>query len=333
MNVTFRQLRLFLALAQTGSVSAAARAMHVSQPTASLQLKELTDAVGAPLYEVVSRRVRLTALGEDLAFTAQRIREEWDGFRQLVDAERGLERGRISISVVSTAKYFTPRWLGSFCRQHPGVDVALMVLNRDGVVQRLRANLDDLYIMSTPPTDLVLEDQVFLPNPLVLIAPSDHALAGKQRLPWARVCKERFILREQGSGTRMACEAYFRAKGLVPQVRLELGSSEAIKQAVRGGLGLSILSVHSLGPHFDQEGLTILDAVDFPIDSHWHLVRPKGRRLSPLAAEFGAHILREAEREAPTLLDIPPQHSASRRKASNRGRKIPAIRRADQGAG
>lgn len=301
MNVTFRQLRLFLALAETGSVSAAARAMHVTQPTASLQLKELTDAIGAPLYEVVSRRVRLTALGENLAFTAQRIREEWDGFRQLVDAERGLERGRISISVVSTAKYFTPRWLGSFCRKHPGVDVALLVLNRDGVVQRLRANLDDLYIMSTPPTDIALEDQVFLPNPLVLVAPSDHPLAGKTRLPWTRICKERFILREQGSGTRMACEAHFRATGLVPQVRLELGSSEAIKQAVRGGLGLSILSVHSLGPHFDQEGLTLLDAVGFPIDSNWHLVRPKGRRLSPLASEFCAHLLREAALETPLL--------------------------------
>jgi LysR family transcriptional regulator, low CO2-responsive transcriptional regulator len=178
--------------------------------------------------------------------------------------------------------------------------------------------------MSTPPTDIALEDQVFLPNPLVLVALSDHPSAGRKRLPWTRICKERFILWEQGSGTRMACEAHFRATGLVPQLRLELGSSEAIKQAVRGGLGLWILSVHSLGPHFDQEGLTLLDAVSFPIDSHWHLVRPKGRRLSPLASEFCAHLLREAAEEAPYLrgaLLPKPSHAKTHEATGRRSSK------------
>lgn len=295
MQPSFRQLRLFLALADTGSVSAAARALHVTQPTASMQLRELAQAIGMPLYEVVSRRVRLTALGEELAQTARRIHAEWESFRQVADATRGLERGRLAISVVSTAKYFIPRWLGSFCADHPGIDVSLQVLNRDGVVQRLRANLDDLYVMSQPPADIELEDRVFLPNPLVVIAPSGHPWAAARRLGWQRLAGETFILREQGSGTRMACEAHFRAAGMAPRVRLELGSNEAIKQAVAGGLGLAIVSAHALGSHLDEDGLAVLPVTGFPIHSQWHLVQPRARRLSPIAAVFREHVLRQAD--------------------------------------
>lgn len=295
MQPSFRQLRLFLALADTGSVSAAARALHVTQPTASMQLRELTEAVGMPLYEVVSRRVRLTALGEELAQTARRMQSEWESFRQVADATRGLERGRLALSVVSTAKYFIPRWLGSFCAEHPGIDVALQVLNRDGVVQRLRANLDDLYVMSRPPEDIELEDRVFLPNPLVVIAPSGHPSGAARRLDWGRLAGETFILREQGSGTRMACEAHFRAVGISPRVRLELGSNEAIKQAVAGGLGLAIVSAHALGSHLDEDGLVVLPVKGFPIHSQWHLVQPRARRLSPIARVFREHVLREAD--------------------------------------
>ena len=294
MHPSFRQLRLFLALADTGSVSAAARTLHVTQPTASMQLRELSDAVGMPLYEVVSRRVRLTPLGQELAQTARRMQSEWDNFRQVADATRGLERGRLAISVVSTAKYFIPRWLGSFYADHPGIDVALQVLNRDGVVQRLRANLDDLYVMSQPPADIELEDRVFLPNPLVVIARANHPLRSARRLDWKRLATETFILREQGSGTRMACEAHFRAAGISPRVRLELGSNEAIKQAVAGGLGLAIVSTHALGSHLGEEGLVVLPVQGFPIHSQWHLVQPRARRLSPIASVFREHVLRQA---------------------------------------
>ncbi|MFM2210556.1 MAG: HTH-type transcriptional activator CmpR, partial [Pseudomonadota bacterium] len=154
MNVTFRQLRLFLALADTGSVSAAARVMHVTQPTASMQLKEVTGAVGLPLYEVVGRRLHLTDAGRALASTARDMLQSWEAFEQEIDAVKGLSRGKLRIAVVSTAKYFMPRLIGSFCRKHPAIDVSLEILNRDGVVQRLRDNTDDLYIMSMPPPDM-----------------------------------------------------------------------------------------------------------------------------------------------------------------------------------
>ena len=170
MNITFRQLRLFLALAETGSVSAAAKVMHVTQPTASMQLREVTEAVGLPLYEVIGRRVHLTDAGRDLAATARAIVDAWENFGQRVNAMHGLTRGRLRVAVVSTAKYFVPRLLGGFCAQYPDIEIALEVLNRDGVVQRLRENLDDLYVMSMPPADLDLKDHVFLSNPLVLVA-------------------------------------------------------------------------------------------------------------------------------------------------------------------
>lgn len=308
MQPSFRQLRLFLALADTGSVSAAARAMHVTQPTASMQLRELGAAIGMPLYEIVSRRVRLTPLGQELAQTVRRMQSEWENFRQVADATRGLERGRLAISVVSTAKYFIPRWLGSFCAEHPGIDVALQVLNRDGVVQRLRANLDDLYVMSQPPPDIELADRVFLPNPLVVIAPAGHPLCAVRRLDWQRLARETFILREQGSGTRMACEAFFRESGIAPQVRLELGSNEAIKQAVAGGLGLAVVSAHALGSHLGEDGLAVLPVRGFPIHSQWHLVHPLARRLSPIAGVFREHVLREAD----LAVDPTPRRRSSR---------------------
>lgn len=294
MNVTFRQLRLFVALADTGSVSAAARAMHVTQPTASMRLAELGDAVGVPLYEVVSRRVRLTESGKDLARTARAMFGEWEGFQQRVDETRGLKRGRLAVSVVSTAKYFMPRLLGTFCNLHPQIDVSLQVLNRDGVVARLRDDLDDLYIMSMPPADMDLDDRVFLANPLVMVASDSHPLARRRRVELADLRDERFVLREPGSGTRMAVDAFFKRQRFKPTVRLEFGSNEAIREAVAGGLGISVLSVHALGDRIAGSGVVVLPVQGFPIPSQWHVVQRRLRRRSPVALAFEAHLLEQA---------------------------------------
>ena len=292
MNITFRQLRLFLALAETGSVSAAAKVMHVTQPTASMQLREVTQAVGVPLYEVVSRRVYLTEAGQALARTARAIASEWDAFEQGILGAKGLTSGRLKVAVVSTAKYFVPRLLGSFCKLHPQIDISLEVLNRDHVITRLRANQDDLYVMSMPPGDLPLEDQILMPNPLVVIAAAGHRLAARKRVTLAQLQGERFILREKGSGTRMATDAHLRQLGFTPSAVLELGSNEAIKESVEGQLGVSIVSRHALGPHWD--GLAILNVQGFPIQSQWHLVWPKGKRLSPIAEVFRGHLIAQA---------------------------------------
>ena len=294
MNITFRQLRLFLALADTGSVSRAARECHVTQPTASMQLREVTEAVGVPLYEVIARRVHLTEAGRDLARTARSIADDWAAFEQRIDATRGLRRGRLRVAVVSTAQYFVPRLLGAFCARHPEIDIALVVLNRDGVVQRLRDNLDDLYIMSMPPTDIDLDDQVVMPNPLVAIAASSHPLAHRGRLALADLAGERFILRERGSGTRMAIDAHFKALRWRPDVRLELGSNEAIKEAVAGRLGLSILSRHALHGQSAEHGVAVLDVEGLPIESRWHVVRQRGKAYTPIARVFQDHLLAQS---------------------------------------
>jgi len=285
MNVTFRQLRLFLALADTGSVSRAAAAMHVTQPTASAQLKEVSAAVGLPLYEVISKRVHLTDAGRQLAQTARAMLAEWEAFEQHVDLVKGLSRGRLRIAAVSTAKYFIPRLVGSFCRLHPQIDVSLEVLNRDGVVDRLRDNRDDIYIMSMPP-ELDLEDEVFMENPLVVIAARGTKLRGSLAL--AELRDQRFILRERGSGTRMATDRHFARRRFKPDVRLELGSNEAIKEAVAGGLGIGVVSRHALQGSRDVRELEV---EGFPILSRWHIVHPRAKHLSPIAAAFRKHLL------------------------------------------
>jgi LysR family transcriptional regulator, low CO2-responsive transcriptional regulator len=298
MHITFRQLRLFLALADTGSVSAAAQRLHITQPTASDQLKDITQSVGVPLYQVISKKVQLTDLGRELALTARRIEHEWENFEQRRDATRGLTYGRLRIAAVSTAKYFIPRWVGDFCKQHPAIDVSLEILNRDGVVNRLQQNMDEIYIMSMPPHHLELADEVIMDNPLVLIAAKGSALAKTLHLQLSHLKQERFILRETGSGTRMACDDFFAKHRFKPQVRLEMGSNEAIKESVAAGLGLGIVSAHSIQGLPARNGLAILAVKGMPISSQWHLVHPITRVLSPVAQAFKQELLK-ARRHAP----------------------------------
>lgn len=293
MHATFRQLKLFLALADTGSVTGAARAMHVTQPTASMQLKELSNSVGLPLFEVISKTVHLTPIGIELAKTARLMTAEWESFEQQVANVRGLKQGSLKIAVVSTAKYFIPKLLGSFCHQYPDIDISLEVLNRDGVIRRLEQNMDDMYIMSMPPSDIEIEDEIFMPNPLVVIADKHHALSKATSIDLQALQTERFIMRELGSGTRMAANLHFRKNRFQPNIRMELGSNEAIKKAVAGGLGLGVMSMHALDDYYLQNELSILDVQDFPIHSNWHIVTAKGKKLSPIARIFHDHLIAE----------------------------------------
>ena len=296
MNITFRQLRLLLALADTGSVSAAARAMHVTQPTASMQLKEIAQSVGLPLYEVVGKKIYLTDVGRELEATARTVAQAWEAFEQNLDALKGLSRGKLRVAVVSTAKYFMPRLLGSFCTKHPAIEVSLEILNRDGVVRRLRENLDDLYIMSMPPTNMDLGDEVFMPNPIVVIAQTSDPLMKCSSLSLNDLAQRRFILREKGSGTRTACDQFFRKMRFRADVRLELGSNEAIKESVAGGLGVGVVSRHALHGLSGEHGVRIIDVEGFPLPSAWHIVHPASKKLSPLALAFKQHLLSEISR-------------------------------------
>jgi DNA-binding transcriptional LysR family regulator len=293
MNVTFRQLEIFRALVATGSISAAAKDANVTQPTASVHLRDLTEAVGMPLYEVIGRKVYLTEVGKELAKAAQGVRSEWLTFEQSVQGIKGAESGLLRVGMVNTAQYFAPRMLGSFCAARPKVEVAMALLNRDGVIERLRANQDDLYIMSRPPENLALTCQPFMPNPLVVVAPRGHALAKRGKLRPEDLAADRFIARETGSGTRLAVDDFFRPLKNVPEVRFELGSNEAILEAVAGGMGLAIVSAHALRASARTDIIT-LEVEGFPLQTSWQIVHPSGRRLSPLAAAFRDHLIAQA---------------------------------------
>jgi len=290
MNITFRQMKVLLAVAEHGSITAAAQACFITQPTVSMQLKTMSDEVGLSLYEVIGKRVFLTAAGEAVAQSAHLMQDEINFLEQTISAMKGHTQGRLRVALASTAKYFVPRMLGSFYKQYPEIDIAFEVLNRDGVVSRLKSNADDLYIMSIPPADMDIERHRFLENPLVVIAALDHPLSTKKRLKRTHIANELFVLREAGSGTRLACNHYFETHQFKPKVRLELGSNEAIKQAVAGGLGLAVISRHALHQEPEIDGLVILPVEDFPIHSNWWIIFPKGKRLSPIASIFLEHL-------------------------------------------
>jgi DNA-binding transcriptional LysR family regulator len=203
------------------------------------------------------------------------------------------------VAIVSTAEYFVPRLIGTFCRKNPKVDVSLEVLNRDGVVHRLRHNLDDLYIMSTPPADMDLSDDIFTINPIVAIAATADPVTKLESVSLEQLRDSRFILREKGSGTRMAVDRHFRKLRFRPDVRLEFGSNEAIKEAVAGRLGIGVISRHALHGLQKEHGVAVVDVSGFPISSNWHIVHPSAKKLSPTAAAFRTHLLTAVQQRRP----------------------------------
>jgi DNA-binding transcriptional LysR family regulator len=268
-----------------------------------MQLKELSNSVGLPLFEIVGKKIYLTEAGKSLALTAQSISKEWENFDQTIASIKGIETGALKISVVSTAKYFIPRLVGNFCADHPGVDIALEVLNRDAVISRLESNLDDMAIMTQPPAHLEIQDEIFLENPLVCIAKKSHPLVGK-KINLNDLANEFFVMREVGSGTRMSCDWFFKDHKFSPKVRLTLGSNEAIKHAVGSGLGLSIVSMHSLTEYDLKSLVSILTINDFPIKSQWHIVTLKGKKFSPIAQIFHDHLLEKVSEINQSLVHI-----------------------------
>ena len=285
-HATLHQLRIFHAVAQHNSFARAAEALHLSPPTLSLQVKQLSETVGQPLFEQLGKKIFLTAAGATLAEACADIESRMEQLSQDLSALQGVERGSFKLAILTTVKYTVPKLLGGFCAAHPGIDVAMVVGNRENLLQRLASNQDDLYIMGQPPEglDLVCED--FADNPLVLVAPPHHPLAGKKRIAPERLANEPFILREPGSGTRLTAERFFAGKGITVKNRLEVGSNEAIKQTVAGGLGLAVLSATTVVSELALGELVQLDVTGFPLIRRWHVVYPRGKRLSAATLAF-----------------------------------------------
>jgi LysR family transcriptional regulator, low CO2-responsive transcriptional regulator len=295
-QVTFHQLKVFEVTARRGSFTRAAEELFLTQPTVSIQMKQLTKAVGLPLFEQVGKRLYLTEAGKELLSTCQDIFERLEQFEMTVSDLQGLQRGQLRLSVITTAKYVIPRLLGPFCQQYPGIDVALIVTNHEHILERLRDNLDDLYIPSQMPENMDVHCHPFLENPLVVMASRNHPLAGEAHIPIESLNNEPFIMRELGSGTRHAVEQLFESHNISIKVRLELGSNEAIKQAIAGGLGISVLSRHCMALEGEGGQIALLDVEHFPIQRHWNIVHPKGKNLSVVARTFFKYLQTDGKR-------------------------------------
>jgi DNA-binding transcriptional LysR family regulator len=294
-STTLRQLELFEAIARLGSFTRAADELFLTQPTLSMQIKKLSDTIGMPLFEQVGKKIYLTEVGQALLQASKGISEHLANFEMIAANMKGLKKGKLRLAVVTTAKYFAPRLLGAFCQKYPGVEVSLIVTNRERLLERVANNMDDLYILGQPPEDANVIAETFLENLLVVIAPANHPLAKVKNIPPAKLANEPFLLREVGSGTRIAIERLFEKLGLKINMRMELGSNEAIKQSVIGGLGISVLSSHTLELDLPSKQFVILDVQGFPIKRHWYFAYPAGKQLSIIASTF-VDDLRQATR-------------------------------------
>ena len=287
-HATQHQLRIFLAVARHGSFARAAESLHLSPPTLSLQVKQLSGTVGQPLFEQLGKKIYLTAAGQTLAAACQDIESRMERLSQDLAALQGVERGSLKIAILTTVKYTVPKLLAGFCAAHPGIEVAMFVGNRENLLQRLASNQDDLYIMGQPPEPMDVVCENFADNPLVLVAPPEHPLVGQRNIPPQRLVDEPFILREPGSGTRLTAEKFFASHGVALKTRLEVGSNEAIKQTVAGGLGLAVLSATTVVSELALKELVLLDVQGFPLIRRWQVVYPTGKRLSAAATAFKA---------------------------------------------
>lgn len=285
LNLTLRQLQVFESTARHLSLSRAAAELHLSQPGVSMQIKKLSEAVDTSLIEQVGKKIRLTEGGHELAKAAREIFATLDRFEASLAELTGLKKGRLRLMVITTASYIAPRLLGEFSRLYPGIEVSLSVTNRERVLADMAEYVNDLYFLGQPPADLDVVAWPFMDNPLVVVAPPDHPLAAARNIPLERVAREPWLMREVGSGTRMAVERLFAAHGLDMYIRMELGANEAIKQAILAGLGISVLSRHSLAL-YAPDRFAILDVEGFPIRRKWYAVHPAGRQPSAATRAF-----------------------------------------------
>jgi DNA-binding transcriptional LysR family regulator len=294
-NATFRQLRVFSEVARHLSFSKAAQALHLTPPAVTMQVKELEGHVGMPLFDRKGRQVALTTPGEYMLVYARKMLATLKDAEDAAARLQHLEVGQLTIGMVSTAEYFLPRLLAEFRREHEGIDMRLAVGNREQLVKMLQANEVDIAIMGRPPKELATRAEPFAAHPHVFVAATDHPLLRTDALSIESLRPYGFVMREQGSGTRAALETFFQAARFEPKITMELASNETIKQAVMAGMGLSFLSLHTLGLELDNKLIAILEVDGSPVVRSWNVVHTLSKLLSPAAEAFRYFMLERAE--------------------------------------
>ncbi len=280
-RVSLRQLRAFQALLQARTTKGAAEALHVTPPAITLQIRELETAIGIPLIERHPDGVQPTEAGAEIRNTAIRIEAMLAETADLIENLKGLEGGKVAVGVISTAKYFAPMAIAAFAKDHPGIDISLKVGNRQETIRSLEGYEFDLAIMGRPPSDFAIDSTPIGDHPHVIIAPPEHPLTEREGLTFADLAKETFLLREPGSGTRILFQDQLKAAGFSGKLGMEVGSNETIKQAVMAGLGIAMISAHTVAAEVADKRLAILDVENLPVVRTWYLVKRSEKRLLP----------------------------------------------------
>jgi len=291
MQITIRQLVVLEAVAKNLSYTKAAEELHLTQPAVSMQIKQIEESIGLPLFEQIGKKIYLTEAGNEMYNYSRAIQQQLFEVEAVIEDLKGVKRGNLTIAIASTANYFAPKILADFKDRHQNVTFSLDVTNRKGLLKHLENNDTDVVIMGKPPRSMDLEAERFMDNPLVVIAPISHSLVTQSQISMETLLKETFILREEDSGTRISIERFFAEQGMDLKTRLNMSSNEAIKQAVQAGLGLGIVSIHTLEMELLLKRLAILDVESFPLLKHWYIVHRSGKRLSPVATAFIKFIL------------------------------------------
>lgn len=294
MHLTLRQIEVFNAVARHQNYTRAAEELHLSQPAVSMQVRQLEQGIGLPLFEQVGKQMHLTDAGEQMYIYSRNMADLLVEAEAVFEAIKGVERGTLTISVATTASHFATRLLAEFAKQHEGITISLDVTNREALRRQLENNEPDLVIMGQPPEGVDVEAAAFMENPLVMIAPADHPLTKLKQIPLSHFANESFVVRELGSGTRGATQRFFDEHGVSFNTAIEMTSNEAIRQAVEAGLGLGVVSIHTLELELETGRLNILDVQDLPIIRHWYVLQRKGKRLSPAAQAFKEFVLKQA---------------------------------------
>jgi DNA-binding transcriptional LysR family regulator len=309
MNVTFRQLRVFAEVAQQGSMTRAAEVLHLTPPAVSMQIREIESQVGLSLFDREGRSVSLSTAGEYFLVHARRMLSALKDAEHAMGRFKRLEHGRLTIGMVSTAKYFVPHLLAQFHRERPGVEVRLTVAgNREQLVALMQQGQVDLSVMGRAPREIATRAEAFAAHPIVFVAPPGHPLLGLGRVPAAALDGQDFIVRERGSGTRAAMQQFFDAQRVVPRIVMEMSSNETIKQSVIAGLGLSMLSLHTVGLEMRHGLIRRLDVEGTPLLRTWNVVHLQSKVLSPAAEAFRYFVIERGEaqlrtHDAPLLAD------------------------------
>jgi DNA-binding transcriptional LysR family regulator len=303
---TLKQLRLLTAAARGGSFAAAAEACHVTPPAVTMQMRQLEDATGLPLFERDGRHFALTAAGRELLACAEKIEAVLADCAAGLAQLKSLASGRVTVGVVSTAKYFAPQMLAAFARSHPGIDIELIIGNREDTIAAFKAGRLDVAVMGRPPEGVEVESALIGEHPQVLIGPPDHPLAKRHNIPPRALADETILMREAGSGTRQIAERFLEKHRIKPHIGMEIGSNETIKQAVIAGLGIAFISAHTIASEIEDGRLKVLDVVGLPEVRQWFVVRPAAKRLMPAAGALRDFLVAEGRRFLPDI-DHPPR--------------------------